>query len=44
MGWGTSAGFVEHLSYALSRPLDRIVQNDEGAFATRAVLQRDPDG
>ena len=43
MGWGTSAGFVEHLSHALGRPVDRIVQNDEGAFATRAILARDPD-
>jgi hypothetical protein len=42
MGWGTSAGFVEQLSYELSRPLDRLVQNDQGAFATRAILQRDP--
>ena len=43
MGWGTSAVFVEQLSYALRRPIDRIVQNDEGAFATRAMLQRTPD-
>jgi hypothetical protein len=43
MGWGTSAGFVEQLSYALRRPIDRIVQNDEGAFATRAILQRTPE-
>jgi hypothetical protein len=42
MGWGTSAGFAEQVSYALGRPLDRIVQNDEGAFATRAMLQADP--
>jgi alginate O-acetyltransferase complex protein AlgJ len=42
MGWGTSAGFVEQLSHALRRPIDRIVQNDEGAFATRAILQRSP--
>jgi alginate O-acetyltransferase complex protein AlgJ len=41
MGWGTSAGFTEQLSYTLRRPLDRLVQNDEGAFATRAMLQRD---
>ena len=41
MGWGTSAGFVEQLSYALRRPIDRIVQNDDGAFATRAILARD---
>lgn len=42
MGWGTSAGLVEQLSYALGRPIDRLAQNDEGAFATRAMLQRDP--
>ena len=42
MGWGTSAGFVEQLSHALRRPIDRLVQNDEGAFATRAMLRRDP--
>jgi alginate O-acetyltransferase complex protein AlgJ len=41
MGWGDSAGFVEQLSEALGRPIDRIVQNDDGAFATRAMLQRD---
>jgi alginate O-acetyltransferase complex protein AlgJ len=40
MGWGTSAGFVEQLSYALRRPVDRIVQNDQGAFATRELLAR----
>jgi alginate O-acetyltransferase complex protein AlgJ len=43
MGWGTSAGFVEQLSYALRRPLDRIAQNDDAAFATREMLARDPD-
>lgn len=42
MGWGTSAGFVEQLSYSLKRPVDRLTQNDQGAFATRATLQRDP--
>jgi hypothetical protein len=42
MGWGTSSGFAEQLSRALARPIDRIVQNDEGAFATRAMLARDP--
>ena len=41
MGWGTSAGLAEQLSYVLGRPIDRLVQNDEGAFATRAMLQRD---
>jgi hypothetical protein len=43
MGWGTSAGFVEHLGYALRRPVDRIIQNDQASFATRAILQQDPD-
>ncbi|MGH2437712.1 MAG: alginate O-acetyltransferase AlgX-related protein, partial [bacterium] len=42
MGWGTSAGFVEQLSYALRRPVARLVQNDQAAFATRAMLWRDP--
>jgi alginate O-acetyltransferase complex protein AlgJ len=41
LGWGTSAGFVEQLSYGLRRPVDRLVQNDQGAFATRAMLGRD---
>ncbi len=43
MGWGVSAGFAEQLSLALRRPLDRLVQNDEGAFATRAMVQRGLD-
>ncbi len=38
MGWGESAGLVEHLSLALRRPVDRIVRNDAGAFATRQML------
>lgn len=42
MGWGTSAGLAEHLSLVLRRPIDRLVQNDEGAFATRAMVQSDP--
>ena len=42
MGWGTSAGLAEQLSYTLRRPVDRLVQNDEGAFATRAMLRQDP--
>jgi alginate O-acetyltransferase complex protein AlgJ len=40
MGWGEGAGLVEHVSYLLRRPVDRIVQNDQGAFATRELLQR----
>jgi alginate O-acetyltransferase complex protein AlgJ len=44
MGWGEAAGFVEHLSVALQRPLDRITQNDNGAYATREALARDLSG
>jgi len=41
MNWGSSAGFVEHVSVALGRPIDRIVINDSGAFSTRLNLGRD---
>lgn len=43
MGWGESAGLAEQLSYILQRPVDRIVQNDQGAHATRAILRRELD-
>jgi alginate O-acetyltransferase complex protein AlgJ len=38
MGWGEGGGFVEQLSYALQRPLDRIARNDNGSYATREIL------
>lgn len=38
MGWGDSAGFVEHLSAALARPIDKIVINAGGVDATRRAL------
>ena len=38
MGWGEGAGLAEQLSYALQRPVDRVSQNDDGAFASRARL------
>jgi hypothetical protein len=38
MGWGSSAGLVEHLGLALRRPIDCIVRNDAGASATRKML------
>lgn len=41
LGWGESAGLIEQLSFELQRPLDRIVQNDNGAYATRAMLNRE---
>jgi hypothetical protein len=41
MGWGEAGGFIEHLSLALARPLDAILRNDSGAWATRALLSRE---
>jgi alginate O-acetyltransferase complex protein AlgJ len=38
LGWGDSAGFAEHLSNALGRPIDCILRNSDGAFATREIL------
>ena len=39
LGWGESAGLVEQLSHSLGgRPLDRILRNSDGAFATREIL------
>jgi alginate O-acetyltransferase complex protein AlgJ len=42
LGWGESAGFAEQLSRALGgRPLDCILRNSDGAFATREILSRE---
>lgn len=41
MGWGESAGLAEHLSYLLNRPLDCILRNSDGAFATREALSQE---
>ena len=41
MGWGTAAGLAEQLSFALGRPVDRVVQNANGAFASREALARE---
>ncbi len=38
--WGEGAGLAEQLSFALQRPVDRLVRNDDGAFATRLELAR----
>ena len=40
MGWGESAGFAEHLSLALGRPLDVLAENGGGAAAVRLSLAR----
>jgi alginate O-acetyltransferase complex protein AlgJ len=41
MGWGESAGFAEHLSVALRRPIDCILRNSDAAFATREILSNE---
>ena len=41
MKWGESGGLTEQLSFLLQRPIDRIVQNADGAFATRELLGRE---
>jgi alginate O-acetyltransferase complex protein AlgJ len=41
MGWGEAAGLAEQLSAELGRPLDLIVRNDAGAFATREMLNQE---
>ncbi|MGI8435714.1 MAG: alginate O-acetyltransferase AlgX-related protein [Chthoniobacterales bacterium] len=39
LGWGEAAGFAEQLSSSLGgRPLDLILRNSDGAFATRERL------
>lgn len=41
MGWGEGAGFAEHLSAALQKPVDTILRNSDGAYATREMLSRE---
>lgn len=41
MNWGCAAGLAEQLSLALNRPVDTILRNDEGAYATREMLSRE---
>ncbi len=41
MGWGESAGLPAQLSYNLQRPIETILRNDAGAFATREQLSND---
>lgn len=41
LGWGESAGLIEQLSCEMRRPVDRLVRNDDGAHATRALLSRE---
>jgi alginate O-acetyltransferase complex protein AlgJ len=41
MSWGEAAGLAEQLSLLTARPVDRIAQNDSGAYATRQALALD---
>lgn len=41
LGWGAAAGLGEQLSYHLGRPIDAILRNDAGSFATREILVRE---
>ncbi|MFW6286777.1 MAG: alginate O-acetyltransferase AlgX-related protein [Candidatus Sumerlaeota bacterium] len=41
MNWGESAGLAEQLSFELQRPVDRIVRNSDGAYATRQILSNE---
>lgn len=41
MGWGDTAGLVEQVSCLLQRPVDAILRNGSGAYATREILDRE---
>ena len=41
MNWGCAAGLAEQLSVVLNRPVDTILRNDNGAYATREMLSRE---
>ena len=41
MNWGCAAGLAEQLSFSLNRPVDTILRNDDGAYATREMLSRE---
>jgi alginate O-acetyltransferase complex protein AlgJ len=40
LGWGTGAGLAQRLSYHLQLPVDTVVRNDDGAYATRLALSQ----
>jgi hypothetical protein len=41
MNWGGGAGFAEQLTHAMNRPVDTILRNDNGSYATREILGRE---
>lgn len=38
LGWGERGGLAEQLSFHLQCPVDRLVRNDAGSYATRDML------
>ncbi len=40
LGWGSQAGLSERLAWHLQAPVDSIIRNNDGAFATRLELKR----
>jgi len=43
LGWGTSAGLAEQLSYFLQQPVDLLAINAGGASTSRQALARSPE-
>lgn len=41
MNWGCAAGLAEQLGVSLNRPVDTILLNDHGAYATRKALSHE---
>ncbi len=38
MNWGSNSGLAENLSALIGKPVDAILRNDNGSFATRTLL------
>ena len=43
LGWGATAGLAQRISYHLRRPVDTMIRNDDGAFATRLLLSQETE-
>lgn len=41
LGWGTDAGLAQRLGFHLRHPIDALIRNDDGAFATRLLLSQE---
>ncbi len=40
LGWGENAGLARRLAFHLRQPVEAIIRNDDGAFATRLLLSQ----